>query len=128
MDGNGGCCVFLFAFAACRFESKTKHSFAQREYFKRAVKPYVACLLRVIHISIIFATNQVKLGRWLIGELKTLAAHASAQAAQWHRERKIEMLREIEEDLQVELLRVYLVGNVVGIVFIFFLNNALFLP
>ena len=43
----------------------------------------------------------VKLGRWLVGELKNLAAHASAQAAQWHRERKVEMQREVEEDAQV---------------------------
>lgn len=57
----------------------------------------------IILMSINLNINQVKLGRWLIGELKTLAAHASAQAAQWHRERKIEMLREIEEDQQVEL-------------------------
>ena len=114
MDGNGGCCVILFAFAACRFESKTKHSFAQREYFKRAVKPYVACLLRVIHVSIIFATNQVKLGRWLVGELKTLAAHASAQAAQWHRERKIEVLREIDEDQQVQYYEISVMKNDCG--------------
>ena len=36
-----------------------------------------------------------RLGRWLVGEIKNLAAHAAAQAAQWHRERKEEMRREV---------------------------------
>lgn len=56
----------------------------------------------------------MKLGRWLVGELKTLAAHASAQAAQWHRERKIEVLREIDEDQQVQYYEISVMKNDCG--------------
>lgn len=42
----------------------------------------------------------VKLGRWLVGELKTLASQAAAQAATWAKERKGEALRERLEDEQ----------------------------